>query len=128
MNTNTQTRLHNYLDSLRPNGHDPDNEPWIVNIFGAQPHGMLARSPCLTKARAATGSYYITNRSRLMSTTEMLRLQGMSPGLNWEYILARQTGCMVGNAMSVNMLERLLARLLPATGLVNRSCLHDHRE
>ena len=44
MNTKTQTRLHSYLESLRSTWHNPDKEPWIVNSFGAQPHGMLGRS------------------------------------------------------------------------------------
>lgn len=96
MNTKSHTRLHNDLESLRSKGRDPDNEPWIVNIFGAQPHGMLAIIPCLTKARAATGGHYITNRSMLMLITERLRLQGMPPELNWEGIPARNIGCMVG--------------------------------
>jgi len=52
-------------------------------------------------------------------------LQGMSPALNCVGITERQMGCMIGNAMSVNVLERLLVRLLPAVGLVSGTCLRD---
>ena len=39
----------------------------------------------------------------------------------------RQLGLMLGNAMSVNVLERLRVRLLPAVGLMRRETLHDDR-
>jgi site-specific DNA-cytosine methylase len=113
------------LASLRAKGHNPDRETWIIDIFGNWTHGMLGKSPCLTRTRAAAGGHWITTRSRLMSVPEMLRLQGMSPALNCVGITERQMGCMIGNAMSVNVLERLLVRLLPAVGLVSGTCLRD---
>lgn len=125
MTSKTRERLQAYLASLRAKGHNPDRETWIIDIFGNWTHGMLGKSPCLTRTRAAAGGHWITTRSRLMSVPEMLRLQGMSPALNCVGITERQMGCMIGNAMSVNVLERLLVRLLPAVGLVSGTCLRD---
>ena len=113
MTSKTRERLQAYLASLRAKGRNPDRETWIIDIFGKWTHGVLGKSPCLTRTRAADGGHWITTRSRLMSVPEMLRLQGMSPALNCVGITERQMGCMIGNAMSVNVLERLLVRLLP---------------
>ena len=121
MKSKTGMRLQSYLKSLRSKGHNPDEGPWIVNIFGAQIHGMLGISPCLTRTRAAVGGHWITNLSRVTSIRETICLQGMPPDLNCAGITARQQGCMIGTATSVNVLERLLVRRLPAAGLVNRS-------
>ena len=56
---------------------------------------------------------------------EMLVLQGISPNVRREGISDHQMGLMICNAMSVNVLERLLVRLLPAAGLVDDNCLYD---
>ena len=125
MTSKTRERLLTYLASLRSKGHNPGKETWIIDIFGTRTHGMLGKSPGLTRTRAAAGGHWITTRWRLMSIPEMLRLQGLSPALNCAGITDRQMGCMIGNAMSVNVLERLLVRLLPAVGLVSRACLRD---
>ena len=59
-----------------------------------------------------------------MTSNEMLRLQG------WDGPFVSVTsdavlGKLLGNAMSVNVLERLLAQLLPAAGLVSAGMLQD---
>ena len=125
MKSKTGVRRQSYSESLRSKGHNPDKEPWIVHIFGAQTRGMLGISPCLTMTRAAAGGHWITTRPRSTSIPEMLRLQGISPDLNCAGITAGQTGCVISNAMPVNVSERLLVRLWPTTGLANRPCLHD---
>jgi DNA (cytosine-5)-methyltransferase 1 len=121
----TRARLEAYLQQLRSQGHNPDTETWIVDVFGTRCHGMLDQCPCLTRSRAGAGGHWVTNRSRLLTLTEMLRLQGISPKIRREGISDRQVGLMVGNAMSVNVLERILVRLLPAVGLIARSRLQD---
>ena len=54
-----------------------------------------------------------------MSTNEMLVLQGMNPSLLHfpSSLSPSDIGRLVGNSMSVNVLERLLARVLPAADL-----------
>merc|ERR1719329_1989484 len=51
----------------------------------------------------------------------MMRLQGMKPENFKVAVTETQWGCQVGNSMSVNVLERILVRLLPAAGLVPTS-------
>jgi hypothetical protein len=60
-----------------------------------------------------------------MNLTEMLRLQGMRPTNFTQVVSDAQLGRQLGNSMSVNVLERLFARLLPAAGLVPADSLVD---
>lgn len=80
---------------------------------------MKGRTMCMTKSRPM--GFWITSRARRANLDEMLRLQGMDPAamnLKVPGVTRRQYGQMVGNAMSQNVVERILARLLPAAGLV----------
>ena len=69
--------------------------------------------PCLL-----TGNkIWISNRGRLLNAREHCRLQGMNPDDFKQVVSDAQWRKQLGNAMSVNVVERLLARLLPAVGL-----------
>ena len=92
-----------------------------LDIFAATGRAMVGRVPCLTRSRAGAGGYWITTTAGLLTTREMLRLQGLPEHLINAAELAgiseRQLRQMIGNAMSVNVLVILLGRLLPAMGL-----------
>merc|ERR1719336_3661680 len=83
---------------------------------------------CLTARRNA--GHWVTNRGRRMTKSEMMRLQGMpTPAEGFVVNVSEaQLGKQIGNAMSVNVLERIFCRLLPAAGLVPASRLHDRWE
>ena len=69
--------------------------------------------PCLL----TRSKIWISNRGRLLNARERCRLQGMNPDHFKQVVSDAQWRKQLGNAMSVNVLERLLARLLPAVGL-----------
>ena len=52
-----------------------------------------------------------------MNIDEMLRLQGFQPSQFRTVVSSSELGKQCGNAMSVNVLERVLAKLLPAARL-----------
>ena len=54
---------------------------------------------------------------RLLNARERCRLQGINPDDFKQVVPDAQWRKQLGNAMRVNVLERLLARLLPAVGL-----------
>jgi len=84
---------------------------------------MKNRSPCMIKSRDQ--GFWITSRGRRMNLGEMLRCQGMERAFK-QVVSDRALGGQIGNAMSQNILERLLVKLLPAAGLVKQSRrLHD---
>ena len=90
----------------------------VVDLDGSKVHWMRGVSPCLTRSRAAVG-FYLPARGRRMTLAERLRLQGIPLGVlkRRRGISDRELGMMVGNALSVNVLERLLVRMLRACGL-----------
>ena len=58
-----------------------------------------------------------------MTIAERLRLQGLPVAIRDRckgHVSSRQVGLMIGNALSVNVLEALLSKVLPACGLMTK--------
>ena len=95
--------------------------PVAWDIFAAKGRFMVGKVPCLTRTRAGSGGYWITRVNGLLTTREMLRLQGLPECLitiaETAGVSERQLCQMIGNAMSVNVLVTILSWLLPALGL-----------
>ena len=83
-------------------------------------------SPCLTKARGAQGGFYVSTHGRMLDLVELGRLQGVNvDDFKWEGILTKnQFGSILGNAMSRNVLDRLLPRVLKAASWPGKSMCH----
>ena len=98
-----------------------DSPPVALDIFAPKVRFMVGKVPCLTRTRAGCGGYWITGVDGLLTTREMLRLQGLPECLTTiaetAAVSERQLCQMIGNAMSVNVLVAILSRLLPALGL-----------
>ena len=93
----------------------------VCDIDGGQgPHFMDGIVPCLTRSRCGKESHWVFCRGRRLNLAEMLRLTGVRPAdINLSATSHTQLGKMIGNSMSVPVLERLLLRLLPAVGLMS---------
>jgi DNA (cytosine-5)-methyltransferase 1 len=107
--------LH-FLRQLEDKGQDPFFEPWVIECDASQDFGkvMLGVTPCLTRSRYK--GHWLASYGRRINTAEALRLQGHDDDLE-PVVTERQFRMMLGNSMSLNVLERLLCRLLPAAGL-----------
>ena len=103
---------------------DPFSEPWCIDCDSSSGRGtaMLNCSPCITRNRAA--GHWISNRGRRLSLQEMMRLQGVDEYLR-VVVTEIQFRRLLGNSMSINVLERILCSLLPASGLWPRDALID---
>ena len=80
-------------------------------------------SPCLTATRGCHGGYYITMHKRMMIGGEMCRLQATPPHrFDFERagISRKDFLHAIGNAVSANVLARVLGRALYAAGLTQR--------
>eukprot|EP00931_Biecheleriopsis_adriatica_P081455 TRINITY_DN5477_c0_g1_i4.p1 TRINITY_DN5477_c0_g1~~TRINITY_DN5477_c0_g1_i4.p1 ORF type:complete len:404 (+),score=79.58 TRINITY_DN5477_c0_g1_i4:86-1213(+) len=77
---------------------------------------MQDKVMCMTKSRAS--GHWVTSRGRAMNLDEMLRCQGMERSFK-QVVSDSQMGAQIGNAMSQNVIERLMLRVLPAAGLVS---------
>ena len=88
------------------------------------PRWMQGIVPCLTRARCSSQSHWLMNRGRRMNIREMLRTMGIHPrDVDLECVSRAQLGKLLGNAMSVHLLERLLRILLSVSGLVPRAAM-----
>lgn len=106
------------LRKLKREGSDPLKEPYVIDCDSTaeRAKSMLSVTPCITCGRR--NGHWVTSRGRRLRKTEMMRLQGMNPSKFRKVVSEGQLGKQLGNTMSVNVLERLLARVLPAAGLV----------
>jgi len=125
--TTARANVIKAIKMLQEQGHDPFNEPWIIDCDSSEARMKFMKdcTPCLTCSRG--GGHWVTNRGRRMNKTEMMRLQAMTtPAEGFKVAVSEyQLGRQVGNAMSVNILERLFARLLPAARLAEPGSLVD---
>ena len=106
---------------------NPKTSELICDIFSSKLHMMCGISPCLTASRASAGGHWILSQGRLMSVAEMECLQGVGvqPPNGGKIVCInrpsgvsqRQWGLLIGNSISVSVLQRVLCRLLPAAGL-----------
>ncbi len=106
---------------LKKRGADP-NHPYVANVYGSRrrgPHIMDGCVPCLTRTRAGTGGHFLLHLGRMTTSVEMQRLQGIPDGRlrRPAHVSERQLLQMIGNAFSLNVLTRVLARALPVAGL-----------
>ena len=117
-------RLRAALRSIRMRGLDPRSvtEPVVVGIGGIKPHWMHGVSPCLTRARATTG-HYLPALGRRLTVQERLRLQALPRSIHDRCsegdVSDRQLGALIGNSLSLNVLEALLSHILVACGLAS---------
>ena len=103
---------------------DPFSEPWCLDCDSSigRSTALYNCSPCITRGRAA--GHWISNRGRRFSLQEMMRLQGVDSSLV-VVVPELQFRRLLGNSMSVNVLERILCTLLPAAGLWPLEALVD---
>ena len=117
--TMARSNVVTILCKLKREGRDPLEEPFLIDCDSstARSKSMFNVSPCITCGRHM--GHWVTNRGRRLRKMEMMRLQGMDPTKFRVVVSEAQLGKQLGNTMSVNVLERLLVRLLPAAGLAS---------
>ena len=105
-------------------GADFESEACLVDLHAAKrfANATVDKMPCLTASRGEHGGYYLTNQDRMTSVEELARLQGWTTDdakrLKSSGQSANKLGKALGNAMSVNVLYRVLPRALYAAGLL----------
>ena len=110
------------MEEAKEAGYDPDKTPIFVDVDASEGFRQwrAQESMTLTRTRAKSGGFYLTSHSRRLTTSEMLKLQGIHPRLVGDLtkIPTGEANASIGNAMSANILERLLPRIAYATGLI----------
>ena len=106
---------------VRKRGDSPSVDPYIVDVDASDMKSQVIKgiSPCITRSRC--DGHWLLHRQRRMSKSEMLRLQGVDPTTFNQAVSDRSLGEQIGNAMSVNVVERLLFQIFKQTNLVPTS-------
>ena len=116
---NARLNVINELRKLRERGVDPLEDTHVIEIDncatsdGFASTVMRGCSPCLTRRRAQSGGHWVSTRGRRLTTAEMLKLQSMRPArlVVPPSVPESAFRAMIGNSMSVNIVEVLLAML-----------------
>jgi DNA-cytosine methyltransferase len=92
----------------------------IIAELGASYRKMMVDvCPCLTATRSGDEAYWSVRRHRPLNMNELMLLQGMQPSWleGWEEVVShRQMGKIVGNAMTITVMQRLLAKIFFSLG------------
>ena len=101
----------------------------VVDIGASQKFSQLRSDgffPSITAQRASCQDWWIADLGRRITVEELMVLQGFNPQkLQYKAagVSVQRIGHMVGNAMSLNVLERLLPCVLACVGLhPTRAC------
>ncbi|MBT3784107.1 DNA (cytosine-5-)-methyltransferase, partial [bacterium] len=108
-------------------GKDPDNNVYVIDCDASDRKLSYIQgiSPCITRSR--NKGHWLTKHNRYMSLEEIYRLQGVDIAKFKTVVPRAEQGKLLGNAMSVNVLERLLRNVLLSTTLPQRSVLGPDR-
>lgn len=113
------------INKARAECPDFDTKDVFVDVDAGEKfaHWVVGHLPCLTASRGASSGFYLSSYDRRLTIHEMMRFQGMNPKVleGWQDCMtARQMGHAIGNAMSVNVLQRVLLRALWSVGLIGK--------
>ncbi len=119
----TKVARKNYKKAKQAHPNGLDGVIIDIDAGSTYPTSAAGYSPCLTASRARAGGFYIGGLNRRMTIREMCAIQGIKEtDLYWQGAGISQTNFrrMIGNAMSVNVLERVLPKLLWSARLIKR--------
>ena len=108
-------------------GLDPEKVIAMADIDASDKYRQwrINESPSITRTRSRSGGWYLTSHQRRTCTEERVKLQGMVPENvgPYESFPRRDIDAAIGNAMSANVLERLLPAVAYASGVLsNKPC------
>ena len=114
MNLTKRTNLALVLESTRNIDGDV-----IAELGSSYKKFMVDVCPCLTASRTGDQAYFSVKRMRPATMEELMKLQGMQPEWlpGWETVVShRQMGKLVGNAMTVTLMERIMRKVFLSLG------------
>ena len=101
------------LEEMIDKNYDPRSTPAIIDHGATRGAVTYFAAPTLTACRMGAGGFWLLHKGRQMTYTEMLRLQGLPPS-RFKPLTSKSQAKMqhaVGNAMSGNVVHRMVARI-----------------
>jgi DNA (cytosine-5)-methyltransferase 1 len=111
------------LDMIVKKGGLPLEETWFIDIHASKTRVNVRKGvcPCLTKSRAGLKGFWVSNRGCLLTTNQMLALQGIKPGKLVRPVddaTEKQFDSAIGHAVSVPVLQAILVNVCKAIGYI----------
>lgn len=102
-------------------GDDPQHVMYSMDVCASEAFGTYMReaSPTITRARAGVGGYFLSAWRRMMTQEDLRKLQGFPANTRRGHATDRQFQMMLGNAMTVPVLARVLYMVLNAAGYID---------
>ena len=107
------------LKTIIARGLDPSHVPAVIDAGASHGTVTFGAAPTLTASRCAQRGFWLLHMGRPLNLLEMMRLQGMRPARFQvpSFMRPSQMSAAVGNAMSGNVLHRVVARMLWSLGM-----------
>lgn len=118
-----QKNLDRAFKQIRDFGLDPLKNPIAIDA-DAVPSKLTWNSstlPCLTRSRYK--GHWVSNLRRRTSLMEMSRFQGMHPGYFKKTCSGNDLGRLLGNSMSLHVIERVLHAIFTTIGILSPSAV-----
>jgi site-specific DNA-cytosine methylase len=124
------TNIQNARAAARAQGIDTEKTAVFVDALGTEGWSTwnVEACPTITAKRGGAGGHFLLHRDRFTDLDELSALMGIPAGrLAWQEAGIAKTnyGHMLGNAVSVNVIERLIPRLLRACGRITNRQLQE---
>ena len=103
--------IHSAENSIKESGGNLQ-QPFIVDCDASRQKSRYTYnySPCITRSR--NRGHWLIHKNRRMTIREMMRLQGVDPVTFVQVVSDSVMGQQLGNAMSVNVIEQVMANVL----------------
>ena len=116
--TTSRAHVKEAYKKVKAQGLQPSQTPMSINAGGSSMHMMYNCCPCVTRARAGSGGFWVSTRGRYTSVQELQRFMGIGVAVpkGWvettihkpSDVSDRQWRQLVGNAIPINLLQRVL--------------------
>ena len=113
--------VNDVLKILRSGRRDPKTTPIVIDHGSSRLNYAVGYSPCITASRGKAGGHWAVWKSSRLTMQDMMLLMGVQPSrvAGWETVISKpQMGFIIGNAIPMPLLARILCRLLVSAGLV----------
>ena len=104
------------------------NQMWVIDITPGEKWGVayqLECTPTLTKTRANSQGFFLLKYMRMTTTDELKRLQGFPVSLPKFPASDSQLRQMLGNAMTLPVLARVVRMVLAVAGFIDTAEVPD---
>ncbi len=126
-------RVERAYAKARSAGHDPARDVVVTDVAASDKFAgsMVNLMPCITATRGSQRGFHVSTTGDRITTHDMVMCHGLPPRFfdpKRCHVGERQFGKQLGNAISCNVMMRIIPRALLAAGLIRSAPEPDYWE